>query len=93
MKVTIVAVGRLKRGPERDIAERLLARASAVGRQAHLSFAVREIGESRAGSAKARQDQEADGLLAIRSDSAVLVALDERGSQVDSRAFAAKLSE
>jgi len=93
MKVTIAAVGRLKRGPERDIAERLLARATAAGRNAGFSFAVREIGESRAESQTVRQDQEAAGLLAMRPDLAKLVALDEHGTAIDSRAFADKLAE
>jgi 23S rRNA (pseudouridine1915-N3)-methyltransferase len=88
-----VAVGRLKRGPEREIAERLLGRATAAGRKSGLSFAVRELPESRAGSGRARQDQEATALLATLPESAVLVALDEGGKTIDSRAFAAKLAE
>ena len=92
MKITIAATGRLKRGPEREIAERLLDRATAAGRKCGLTFAVREISESRAGSDRARKDHEAASLLALIPEKAVLVALDEGGAAIDSRAFAAKLA-
>lgn len=93
MKITIAAVGRLKRGPEREMAERLLGRATAAGRKTGLSVAVREIAESRAGLAPARREQEAAALLAMLPEGAMLVALDEGGKAVNSRAFAAKLAE
>lgn len=92
MRITIAAVGRLKQGPERELAERLLSRATAAGRKTGLSFAVREIAESRAGSDRARREQEASALLAIAPEKAVLVALDESGMTIDSRAFAGKLA-
>jgi 23S rRNA (pseudouridine1915-N3)-methyltransferase len=93
MKITIAAVGRLKRGPERDIAERLLSRATAAGRKAGLSFASREITESRAVSERARKDQVAAALLAMLPEKAVVVALDEGGTTIDSRTFAEKIAE
>lgn len=93
MRITILAVGRLKGGPEREIVERLVGRATAAGRRAGLSFATREVPESRAGSERIRKDQEAAALLAALPAKAVLVTLDERGNTVDSRAFAAKLAE
>lgn len=93
MKITIAAVGRLKRGPERELAERLLKRATMVGRNTGLSFEVREIAESRAGSERVRKDQEAAALLAVVPDKAVLVALDENGATMDSRAFAARIGQ
>jgi 23S rRNA (pseudouridine1915-N3)-methyltransferase len=91
MKITIAAVGRLKAGAEREIAERLMSRASAAGRQIGLSFAAREFAESRAGSPERRKTEEADALLAAVPEKAVLVALDERGKAMDSRAFAERL--
>jgi len=93
MKITIAAVGRLKRGPERDIAERLLSRATAAGRKAGLTFASRECPESRAGSVRTRKDQEAATLVAMLPEKAVVVALDESGKTIDSRRFAAKIAE
>jgi 23S rRNA (pseudouridine1915-N3)-methyltransferase len=93
MKITIAAVGRLKRGPERDIAERLLGRATVAGRKAGLAVASRETPQSRAGSEPARKDQEAAALLAMLPARAVLVALDEGGETIDSRTFAARIAE
>jgi 23S rRNA (pseudouridine1915-N3)-methyltransferase len=93
MKITIAAVGRLKRGPERELTERLIKRATMAGRKTGLSFEVREIAESRAGAARVRRDQEAAALLAMVPDKAVLVALDENGATMDSRAFAAKIGQ
>ena len=62
MKITIAAIGRLKAGPERELAAHYLDRAEAAGRKAGLSFAVREFGESRAGSAGVRKNDEAAAL-------------------------------
>lgn len=88
MKIAIVAIGRLKRGPEREIAERLLSRAATAAKQFGIVFDTREIAESRAATAEQRADQEAAAILATISDKTVLVALDERGKTIDSRAFA-----
>jgi 23S rRNA (pseudouridine1915-N3)-methyltransferase len=93
MKINIAAVGRLKRGPEREITERLLGRATVAGRKAGLAFASREVSESRAESVRTRKDQEAAALLAMVPEKAVLVALDEGGKTIDSRTFAAKIAE
>lgn len=93
MKVTIAAIGRLKMGPEREIAERLMSRAEAAGRKLSLSFAVREYPESRAGSDRTRKEQEAEAIIAALPDKAILVALDEHGQSIDSRAFADRLEK
>src|SRR5258708_37288658 len=91
MKVAILAVGRLKAGPERELFERYLERAEAAGRRLGLSFASHEFPESRAGSAEARKDQEAAAILARSPPDTVLIALDEHGSALDSAAFAKRL--
>lgn len=91
MLVTMAAVGRLKAGPEREIFERYVDRATAAGRNIGLTFTVREFAESRAQSADVRKDQEAAALLAALPSSAMLVALDEGGKSLDSRAFADRL--
>ena len=64
MKIAILAVGRLKAGPERDLFERYLERAAAAGRRLGLSCALNEFPESRAAGAEARKDQEAELILA-----------------------------
>ena len=58
MKVTVVAVGRLKTGPERELLDRYRDRADRAGRQLCLSFDSREIAES---SAKNRRHPEGRG--------------------------------
>ena len=91
MKITIAAIGRLKAGPEREIADRLFSRAKAAGKKIGLSFAIQEHAEGRAGSSKSRKDQEAATLFGALPKKTVLVALDERGKAIDSRTFAHQL--
>jgi 23S rRNA (pseudouridine1915-N3)-methyltransferase len=88
MKITVAAIGRLKAGAERDLAERYLDRASKMGRQLGLSIGVRELPESRAANPDARKQQEAAAILAVVPPAAVIVVLDERGKALDSHAFA-----
>jgi 23S rRNA (pseudouridine1915-N3)-methyltransferase len=91
MRVNIVAVGRMKQGPERELVARYLDRASATGKALGLtSFAVNELSESRAGSAAARKTEEAKA-IAGQVAAGVVVALDERGKTLASDAFAQKL--
>ena len=92
MQMTIAAIGRMKAGPERDLAERYRDRVNKAGRRLGLSLAVREFPESRAATARERKTQEAAALLAALPAGAVLVALDETGKNLDSRAFAQKIA-
>lgn len=92
MKIHILAVGRLKDGPERQLVHRYLDRAKAAGRQ--LGFGdvdVRELPESRAKQAEQRKKEEAEAILDARQDGAVLVFLDERGKSLTSDKFAQQL--
>ena len=91
MKIAILAVGRLKAGPERELFGRYHDRAAAAGRGTGLAFALSEFPESRASSGDARKDQEAAVILARMPRDAVLIALDERGTTLDSAAFAERL--
>ena len=91
MRTAIVAVGRMKQGPERDLVARYLERARATGRGMQLSgFDVVEIAESRASAAPTRKAEEAKAIRAACAEG-VLVALDEHGRGVDSQAFARQL--
>ena len=92
MLIAIAAVGKLKAGPERELFDRYLARAGAAGKQLGLTFAAREFPESRAASPAARMTHEAEALLAAVPQSAPLVALDERGSAIDSASFARRIA-
>lgn len=91
MLITIAAVGKLKSGPERELFDRFVERASHAGRKLGLSFTTREFAESRAVSAPLRKDQEAAAILSALSPGAVFIALDEGGKNLDSRTFAARI--
>ncbi|MFI5011468.1 MAG: 23S rRNA (pseudouridine(1915)-N(3))-methyltransferase RlmH [Hyphomicrobiales bacterium] len=88
MRLVICAVGRLKAGPERDLAERYAKRGSDLAPRLGLSGpSVVEIAEGRARDEKTRRREEWDG-LAAKSEGAVRVALDERGAAPTSAEFA-----
>jgi len=92
LRVIIVAVGRLKAGPERELFQRYIDRANDAGRRLGLTFEIKEIPESRAGSATARIAQEAEALTAALGD-AVTVALDEGGTPLDSTGLAGRIAK
>ena len=94
MRVTIFAVGRLKAGPERELAARYLDRFAKTGAAAGLTFnRVVELPESRASNADTRKREEFAALQKQLPASAVLLALDEGGSSPDSNTFARKLGQ
>lgn len=93
MRVAILAVGRMKQGPERELVARYLDRAVASGKALGLTgFSVTELNESRAGSAAARKTEEAKSLAAQLPEGGVVVALDERGKSVGSEDFARRVA-
>jgi len=92
MRVVVIAIGRLKQGPERELSERYRERFDDIGRK--LGFRgldIREIPESRARDAITRMAEEAAAISAAIPEKSVLVALDERGDNIDSAAFARHL--
>jgi 23S rRNA (pseudouridine1915-N3)-methyltransferase len=89
MRVGLFAVGRLKAGPEKDLAARYLDRFAKAGPAIGLELGkIAEVGESRAGNAETRKREEAVLLEKALPDGAVLILLDERGKSLDSPAFA-----
>jgi len=91
VKLAVIAVGRLKDGPERELVERYEERAKAVGRPLGFSpLKVIELPESRARRQADRRAEEATAILG-KAASAVLVAFDERGKALTSEAFAKRL--
>jgi len=92
MRVMIAAVGRLKSGPERELAERYLKRAAQAGRGVGLTaFDVIEIRESRADSAERRMLEESIAIANVIPERAVIVLMDERGESMPSGSFAGRL--
>lgn len=94
MRIAIHAVGRLKAGPERELADRYLDRADKAGRAVGITgVSVREVPESRSRETQARKDEEAAALLADLPPGALLIALDERGDLPTSDRFAGMIGE
>ena len=92
MRVLIAAVGRLKSGPERDLAERYLKRAAQVGRSLGLTgFDIIEIRESRADSPARRMLEESIAIVNVIPERAVTVLMDARGESLPSASFAGRL--
>jgi len=90
MRLTIVAVGRLRSGPEHDLVGDYLSRAERTGRGVGLTDARLTEVEARGRSGPAA---EADALRRAVPDGAIVVCLDERGRQLTSPQFADRLAE
>lgn len=85
MRIVVIAVGRLKQGPERALAETFRKRAQAVGRTVGLrEVEIVEIRDSRAANAERRRVEEAIAVANLIPPDAVAVLLDERGDNLDS---------
>ena len=93
MKIAIHAVGRMKAGPEKELADRYLDRFSKSGSPLGFDFSgVTEIAESRAQNVDERRREEADRLRAQMAPGTALVLLDERGKNLSSQQFADKIA-
>lgn len=89
MRVGLFAVGRLKAGPEKDLAARYLDRFAKAGPAIGLELSrVVEVQESRLPQAEGRKREEASLLEKSLPDGAVLILLDERGKALGSEDFA-----
>jgi len=93
MRLTIAAIGRLKAGPERELYERYATRLDALARTVALGpLRLVELGESRAGTAATRKDDEAARLIGKTTSASLRVALDERGKAISSAEFSTMLA-
>jgi 23S rRNA (pseudouridine1915-N3)-methyltransferase len=94
MKIGICAVGRMKAGPEKELADRYFDRFAKAGPSLGLEYSgLHEIAESRAAATGERRREEAARLRSGIPSGSVLVVLDERGKTVSSEAFASKLAD
>jgi 23S rRNA (pseudouridine1915-N3)-methyltransferase len=92
MRLVVIAIGRLKQGPERELSERYRERFDDIGRKLGFrGLEIHEIPESRARDAATRMTEEAAAISAAIPQKSVLVALDEHGDNIDSTAFARHL--
>ncbi|MCX5618294.1 23S rRNA (pseudouridine(1915)-N(3))-methyltransferase RlmH [Bombella sp. TMW 2.2543] len=79
----LIAVGKLKSGPERDMLDRYCARLRP-------KLEIVEVAQGRGAPAELKR-REAEALLAACPDNAFLVALDEGGKLIDSLTFSSQL--
>ena|ERR1700691_3602458 len=94
MRIVIAAVGRLKQGPERELAASYRKRAATIGRALGLrEIEVVEIRESRAQDVERRRVEESIAIANVIPDQAIIAILDERGDNLDSTALAALLRQ
>ncbi|WP_422010593.1 23S rRNA (pseudouridine(1915)-N(3))-methyltransferase RlmH [Reyranella sp.] len=84
MKITIAAIGRASRGPERDLYDHYAGRI-------RWPLVLRELEEKRKLPAPQLMQREGELLLDAAPAGATLVMLDRRGKTLDSEAFAARL--
>lgn len=88
MKIVVGAIGRLKTGPEKEMASDYEARIVATGRQAGVTgFSLRDWPESRADDVERRKAEEGALLDGLVSEGKTVV-LDERGKALSSVTFA-----
>jgi len=88
MRVTILAVGRLRAGPERELIDDYTARAAASGKALGLgSLTEREV-ETPGGA-----DAESDKVMSQIPKGALCVLLDEHGEQVRTRVLAERIGK
>ena len=92
MKLVVHAVGRLKAGPERELAGRYFERLEKAGPAVGLEFCgVTEIAESRAQTAPERRREEGQRLQSLLQPGTALILLDERGRNFSSEEFAGRM--
>ena len=84
MRITVIAVGRLKSGPEVALAQQFHTRLT-------WPVTIREVEEKRNLPPASLRKREGELLLAACAKTATIIALDERGKSLSSREFAVRL--
>ena len=89
MKLSVLAVGRLKAGPEKLLADEYQSRIEGLRRRAGISkFTVADTAESQGQTAAARVKEESLFFAGALAPRAFTIVLDERGKPLASSAFA-----
>jgi 23S rRNA (pseudouridine1915-N3)-methyltransferase len=92
MRLSVAAIGRLKTGPEKLMADDYRKRIEVMGRKAGITaLKIGEWAESQAGSAKQRMEEEAQTLWSAVPAAALTMVLDERGKSLSSEDFADRI--
>lgn len=92
MKIIVHAVGRMKSGPEKELADRYFERFARTGPALGLEFAgIAEIAEGRGQTASERRREEGQKLQTQLQPGSALILLDERGRSFSSEDFAGRI--
>ena len=86
MKVLIGAIGKAKAGPQRDLFDTFVKRTP-------WTIDLKEIDDRKTANAPDGKDKEAEALLQLVPNGALVVALDEHGKDLTSQQFAKRLSD
>lgn len=93
MRITLICIGRLKSGPERELFERYFTRMKSMARSVGVAdVEIREIDESRARRPEDRREEEAAAILGTLDPRDMLVLLDERGASLTSPEWGADIA-
>ena len=94
MKLRIAAIGKLKTGPEKLLAEDYAGRIAAMGKKAAVTeIKIGDWAESQKPDAAQRMSEEETQLWSAVPQGAYVIVLDERGKSHSSEAFAAHLTK
>jgi 23S rRNA (pseudouridine1915-N3)-methyltransferase len=92
MKITVHAVGRMKSGPEKELADRYFERFARAGPAIGIEFSgVTEIPEGRGQTTSERRREEGQKLQMQLQPGSALILLDERGRSFSSEEFAGRI--
>ncbi len=88
MRLQILAVGRMKSGPEQELYDRYSSRILKSGKALHfMGLDLHEIVESRATDTNKRKSDEAEQLIKAAGEATRIILLDERGKDLSSQEF------
>ena len=94
MQIHIGAIGRLKNGPEKQLASEYFDRIKKSGRSIGITgLEIKEYPESQLPTSDQRKAQEAEKLLSGCPAQSVLIVLDERGKDDSSEKFSTALAQ
>jgi 23S rRNA (pseudouridine1915-N3)-methyltransferase len=94
LRLAIAAIGKLKHGAEKALAEDYAARIPLLGKKAGFTaLKINDWSESQRPDASQRMGEEYAQLWSAVPQGAYVIALDERGKAISSAAFATKLGK
>lgn len=93
MRIDIIAVGRMKAGPERELFQSYVERIEAMSRSVSLGpVTLIEVEEKKRLDRAELAEREGEKILSSLATGSKLIALDERGKSLESKSFSERLS-